>query len=99
MAKIDYVKIAADLEAKIRKAVKTCKLSHKEVIYVEALGKNEYFIQVDCSEPLYMCDVISDVIRKHKYGIVICEEQHVGHFDWSADIYIKDSACVTYGVK
>lgn len=99
MAKIDYIAIAADLEAKIRKAVKSCKMTYKEIVSISELHKNEYFIQVDFSEPNNMCDVIADVIRKHKYGVVISEEQHVGFFDWQADIYIKDSACVTYGVK
>lgn len=99
MAVIDYAVIASGLEEKIRKAVKTSKVTYKEIIAVSPLGKNEFYIQVECAEPLYMLDVISDVIRADKYGIVISEEAHVGFFDWKSDTYIKDCACVTYGVK
>lgn len=99
MAKIDYLEIAADLEKKIRSAIKKANISFKEIVEVCSLGKNEYFIQVNCMETLSMLDVISDVIRAHKYGFVIREEEHIGFFDWESDTYIKDSACVTYGVK
>lgn len=99
MAKIDYTTIARDLIAKISKAVNSSKISFKSNLTFSELGNNEYFVQVDCMETLAMCDVISDVITKHKYGVLIREETHEGQFDWKSDTYIKDCACVTFGVK
>ena len=88
MAKIDYTAIAGDLIAKITKAVKSSKVSHKSNPVFTEIGNNEFMVQVDCSETLAMCDVISDVISAHKYGLLIREETHEGFFDWKADTYI-----------
>lgn len=99
MAVIDYKAIAGDLIAKITKSVKATKGTFAGDPTFHELGENEFMVQVDCMETLSMCDVISTVISKHKYGVIIREETHEGFFDWRSDTYIKDCVTVTFGVK
>jgi len=99
MTIIDYSKIADALIKKIHAEVKKVKGCHVSDFLKYDMGEHEYGVQISTCSPEYICDVISNVIRKSKYGIVIREESHVGHFDWASDTYIKDCAVVEFKVK
>lgn len=67
---------------------------HCEVADYGRMSNGNYYVQIN--GPVQISDRMGDIIRKSSNAKVVSEEEHVGHYDWASDTYIKDCSTVEY---
>lgn len=84
-------KLLSDL-ARLNKQQNACHIAETDTFIQGTVA----FIQVNTSEPGWVQDEFSALIRKHR-NTELCETRtYPGHYDWSAGVYIKD--CATFKI-